>query len=464
MFERGILNLRRRLGSGMDKTRILALTILVLLALFNSLSALTPFGSNHRLDYRYTSPDRKQDDHAYLAESYMTTRREAIVDYVKALQAPEGYFHGSLQAPPPFEPDGTAATYSPVQDAFGILNYIDCVDELDWSNTSEFLLSLVDEGFLNTSKLYGPTVYTCWAALTLLPNLDINSGIDVNDNVMFIASLQQRDGGFSLERLNIGATLVRTYYALDALRIAGRLYLIDLAAARSYILGCYRDDGGFSNTLGGESDFNYAPAGIYLMEILGLQNDLDVDLTTSYLLQFWDSESGCDVQADLLFTQRIAWSLWLLGKQDSIDTAKLLQWVLGLQKHAHGEFVGYPEADLDNERLVFANYATHILAMYNGTSFLDSEFLVEEKPVWTIPQWWIDYINSEWSTISNTNGGQYNWFAIPDLSFMIPLVPYMLVAAAVIAPALWMTARSRAARSERRELKKKRKKRYAGDI
>jgi prenyltransferase beta subunit len=454
--------LRPRLRECKRNLRIIEMLLIfsLLLSLFSPCFS----SSMQKSDYSGAVLSSTQSETSGYAESYTITRREAIVDYVKALQAPEGYFHGYLQEPPPFEPDGTAATYHPVQDAYGIVKYIGCVDELDWSSTVEFLLSLVDGGFLNMSKLDGPSVYTCWTALTLLPNLDINSGIDVNDNVMFIASLQQTNGGFLSERWDVVPTLVRTYYALDALRIAGRLYLIDLAAARSFVLGCYKADGGFSNTLGGESDFNYAPAGIYLMEILGLQNDLDVDLTTSYLLQFWDNESGCDVQADLLFTQRIAWSLWLLDKEDSIDTTKLLQWVLGLQKHAHGEFVGYPEAGLDNERLVFANYATHILAMYNGTSLLDSEFLVEEKPVWTIPQWWIDYINSEWNTISNTNGGPYNWFAIPDLSFLIPLVPYMLVVAVVIAPALWMTARSRAARLERRELKKKRKKRYAGDI
>jgi prenyltransferase beta subunit len=430
MFEGGILNLRRRLGSGMDKTRILALTILVLLALFNSLSAFTPFGSNHRLDYPYTSPDREQDDHAYLAESYMTTRREAIVDYVKALQAPEGYFHGYLQEPPPFEPDGTDATFSPVLDAFGILNYIDCVDELDWSSTSEFLCSLVDHGLLNLTKKDGPSGYTCRTALTLLPSLSIYGVIDKDATAEFAAGLQQDNGGFLTVPWHTIPTLVDTYYALDTLRMAGRLYLIDLAAARSFVLGCYKNDGGFSNTLGGESDFNYAPAGILLMEILGMQSDLDVSLTTNYLFQFWDNESGCDVQADLLFTQRIAWSLWLLDREDSIDTAKLIQWVLDLQKHTHGEFVGYPEGGLDNERLVFANYATHILALYNGTSFLDSEFLVEEKPVWTIPQWWIDYINSEWGTISEQDGGFHLWFLTPlfavsvaiSLGIIIPVI------------------------------------------
>jgi prenyltransferase beta subunit len=409
MFERGNFNLRRRLCSGTNKTRIFALTILVLLVILNSLSPFTPFGSSHRLDSLYTSPDREQEDHACLVESYMTTRREAIVDYVQALQAPEGYFHAYLEDPPPFEPDGTDATFSEILDAYGTLKYIDRVDELDWSNTVQFLLSLVDDGFLNMSKRDAPSAYTCWTALTLLPNLDIDADIDVDDNAAFVASLQQPDGGFLAKPSNLVPTLVRTYYALDMLRIVGRLDLANLVIARSFVLSCYKNDGGFSNSPQEESDIGYTPAGIMLMEIIGLQDILDVNKTTSYLLQYWDNESGCEIEEDLLFTQRIAWSLWLLNRENSIDTVKLVQWVLSLQKHARGEFVGYPEADLDSDRLFYANLATHILAMYNGTDLLDSDFLVEEEPVWTIPQWWIDYINSEWGTISDQDGDNYSW-------------------------------------------------------
>ena len=145
-----------------------------------------------------------------MAESYMTTRREAIVDYVKALQAPEGYFHGYLEAPPPFEPDGTEATYAQILDAYGVLNYIDCVDELDWSNTSEFLLSLVDNGFLNWSNADGPDAYTYWTALTLLPNLGIFADIDIDANAEFVAGLQQMNGGFLAEPSDIGRTMPST--------------------------------------------------------------------------------------------------------------------------------------------------------------------------------------------------------------------------------------------------------------
>ncbi|MFW9810204.1 MAG: prenyltransferase/squalene oxidase repeat-containing protein [Candidatus Thorarchaeota archaeon] len=361
-----------------------------------------------------------------LAESYTTSRREAIVDYVMALQAPEGYFHGYLLEPPPFDPDGTYATFSPVLDAYETLMYIDSINELDWSETVKFLLSLIDGGFLNMSKNGEPSAYTCWTALTLLPNLGIGTEIDVTANAQFVAGLQQINGGFLGKPSNTIPTLVRTYYALDMLRIAGRLELIDLASAQSFVLGCYNDDGGFGNTLHGESDFNYAPAGILLLDILGLQDELNISWTTDYLLQFWDNDSGCDIQADLLFTQRIAWSLWLLDNENSIDVAKMLQWVFNLQRHEHGEFVGYPGADIENERLVFANYATHILAMYNGSSFLDYDFLVEDPPVWTIPQWWIDYINSEWGTISNHDDDFHSLYAA-TLFVAAVLIPLCIV-------------------------------------
>lgn len=433
MCRRLSLDLRVRHCSRRRNIRFQTIAVLILLSLLHSLFSLTFFSSSHRPKYSDINLDTVQNDYSCLAESFTTTRREAIVDYVMSLQAPEGYFHGYLREPPPFEPDGTEATFSPVLDAYETLMYIDCVDELDWSKTVGFLLSLIDDGFLNMSKRDAPSAYTCWTALTLLPNLGIGTEIDVTANAEFVAGLQQIDGGFLARPSNTIPTLVRTYYALDMLRIAGRLDLIDLAAARSFVLGCYNYDEGFSNTLQEESDFNYAPAGILLMDILDLQDELNINRTTDYLLQFWDNDSGCDIQADLLFTQRIAWSLWLLGNEDLIDAAKMFQWILGLQKHAHGEFVGYPEADLDNERLVFANYATHILAMYNGSHLLDSDFLVEEKPVWTIPQWWVDYINSEWGTISNQDDGLHYWIVIQLLvvTILIPLC-FMIIAMSIV--------------------------------
>jgi prenyltransferase beta subunit len=461
MCQRINLDSKSRHRSGARKINLYAIIVVFIISILCSSGPLNDSGLINKPELSETSCASVQNDGLYLKVSYTTTRREAIVDYVRALQAPEGYFHAYLEDPPPFEPDGTDATFSEILDAYGVLKYIDCVDELDWSNTVQFLLSLVDDGFLNMSKRDAPSAYTCWTALTLLPNLEIDADIDINDNAEFVADLQQPDGGFLAKPSNLFPTLVRTYYALDMLRIADRLGFINLAAARSFVVSCYKSDGGFSNSPQEESDFNYAPAGIMLLEILGLQDVLNVNLTTDYLLQFWDNESGCDTDADLLYTQRIAWSLWLLDREDSIDTTKLLQWVLGLQKHFHGEFVGYPEAGLGSDRLVFANYATHILAMYNGTNLLESDFLVEEEPVWTIPQWWIDYINSEWSTSPNDGNGGLFRFVFPDLSFMIALIPYMLIAVAVITPALWITARSRNRQIERRERKRKRKNRQS---
>ena len=461
MCQRINLDSKPRHRSRLRNINLHAIMVLFILSILCSSGLLNDSGLINKPELSEASCRSAQNDCSYLTESYTTTRREAIVDYVKALQAQEGYFHGYLDGPPPFEPDGTEATVSPVQDAYGVLDYIDCVDELDWSTTKEFLLSLVNNGLLNLSKGDEPADVTCWTALTLFPPLGIDSAIDVEATTEFVANLQTGNGGFLTMPWITIPTLVDAYFSLDTLRIAGRLDLINLAAARSFVVGCYKDDGGFSNTLGGESDFNYAPAGIYLMEILGLQDVLNLNKTTDYLLQFWDNESGCDVQGDLLFTYRIAWSFWLLNREDSIDTAKLVQWVLSLQRHAHGEFVGYPEADLDNERLVSVFYVTHILAMYNGTDLLDSEFLVEEKPVWTIPQWWIDYINSEWNTIPNNGNGGLFRFAFPDLSFMIALIPYMLMAVAVITPALWIIAGNRSRQIERRERKKKRKNRQS---
>ena len=434
----------------------LLFTLLLVLLCTDSIPSCTP-------DAFFMSPSSPPRDGHIFKEAYVTTRREAIVDYVIALQDSDGYFYGYLQCPPPFEPDGTSATFASVLDAYEALDHIDCLNKLNWSSTIEFLASLIDHGMLNLSKDSGPSVFTCRTALTLYSSLGLQEQIDVDSNAEYVAALQQSNGGFVSRPGRDSVSLVHSFFALDTLRIADRLAWVNLASARDFVRACHNEDGGFSNILGAESDFNYAPAGIMLMDILGIRGEMNVSLTSEYLLQYWDNESGCDVNGDLLFTQRIAWSLWLLDRTELIDSEKMFQWILSLQKHAHGEFVGYPECGLDGERLVMVNYATHLLDMYDGLHHLDSNFSVDEKPVWSIPQWWIDYIEEEWGTVTEQDGFPPFWFRLPDMSFIFQLAPYALVASLVMIPALWIVQRNRARRIERRELKKSRRKRRNGE-
>ena len=56
--------------------------------------------TRHRCDI-HASDDAGQQPNPL---QYLTTRREAIIDYVRALQTPEGYFHAYLSDTPPFDP------------------------------------------------------------------------------------------------------------------------------------------------------------------------------------------------------------------------------------------------------------------------------------------------------------------------------------------------------------------------
>jgi prenyltransferase beta subunit len=392
--------------------------------------------------------------------SYLTTRREAIVTYVKALQAPEGYFHAWLAAPPPFDPDGTSADYTVVQDAYDTLKSINRTSAVVWTSTKEFISSLIHGGLLNLSKSAGVSTGTCQDALTFIPEIGLGALIDVDANVQYVLSLQQTDGGFLFDDTSSKSTLVGTYFALDTLRLAGKLYMADIQKAKAFLASCYNESGWYSDSSGGPENIFVTAAGIMSAEMLGVLDEESKNNIAEYLIANWDATVGADMTKDLYVTERIAWSLELLGCKDLIDSNKLCQWVLNLQKNMNGAFVSYPNSDIDQERLVFAKYATHILSMYNGTDLLDEEFSVVTPPIWTIPQWWIDYINSEWST--TTAQGWWPGFQFPDLSIIINNLPLILLVLAASTPAIFIVHRSRVKQERRRQLKRERKNRHRG--
>ncbi|NWF96088.1 MAG: hypothetical protein HXY34_08070 [Candidatus Thorarchaeota archaeon] len=411
--------------------------------------------------------ERPLQTQPFQPSSYLTTRREAIVTYVKALQAPEGYFHGWLQAPPPFEPDGTLPDYSSLREAYETLKYINRTSSVDWTSSRGFVSGLIHNGLLNLTKTLGASVGTCLDALTFVPEIGLGSLIDVDANVQYVLGLQQPDGGFVWDYGDLGkrSELVATYFALDTLRIAGRLHDADLERAKAFLSACHNESAGwYSNVVGTKANIFVIPAGIMVADMLGVLDETSRDRTAQYLLEWWDPVRGCDITRDLRVTQRIAWSLELLDRKELIDSDKMAKWVLDLQKHMHGAFVGYPEADLDQERLACAVEATHILYMYNETYRLDEDFSVVEAPVWSIPQWWLDYICSEWGitqwgtitiTPSRTSPGPF--FPLPDLSAVVAGLPWVALAVVLATPAIWVFNRRRVELERRRQMRRARK-------
>ncbi len=401
---------------------------------------------------------RIQDE--FVVAQYLTTRREAIVKYVRALQAPEGYFHGWLQAPPPFELDGTEPDFSAVEDAYYTLKYIDRVYSLDWTNTKEFLASLVDPAtrLLKLSKSSDVSLCTCLAAVTFYAELGLDHLIDMNANAEYVSRLQQEDGGFFYEQGSIQSELIGTCDALRCLQIQGRLDLVDLQRARAFLELCYNEsEGCFSNVPGGYPNFLITPAGIIAADILGVLDEPMRNKIAEYLMIYWKPAKGCDNTEDLRITYLIAWSLFLLNRKEMIDSAKMAMWLLDLHKHMNGAFVGYPEAELSQERLVCAKEVTELLYLYNETYRLDENFSVVSDPVWTIPQWWIDYVNSVWGTTSSQSSSPCIVFFLPDLSVIITSLPIVGLAVIISTPAIWVVHKRRVEKARRRQLQQERK-------
>lgn len=410
------------------------------------------------------NPSNVTVDHTLFTPAYLTTRRDAIVDYVKALQAPEGYFHAYLQAPPPFDLDGTPAGLGEALDAYYTLEQIDRITSVDWNQTKEFLATLVDRdtGLLNLTKYIGPSTVSCLDAVTFYADIGLGYLFDVDTIAEFAASFQHPSGGFYLDSVSTHPDLLGTYCGVCTLQEIGRMDLMDIQKAKEFVESCYDESGWYADAPGGLENIFITPAGIILSDILGISNEDKENATAMYLMQNWDNIVGADsVDETLYTTERILWSLDLLNRKELIDTDKMFVWVLNLQKHWNGAFVGYPEASLEQERLVFAKYATHILSMYDGISLLDEDFSVVEEPVWEIPQWWIDYINSEWST-TTTHDGNHGYFVWPDLSVILGYLPAILLISIICIPAILVVAWTRNERMKKRQIKKDRKNRRKG--
>ena len=121
--------------------------------------------------------------------------------------------------------------------------------------------------------------------------------------------------------------MITTWSALRALEKLDKLSLIDANAALDFVMSCYCDNGGFSVIPDGYADPGVVPLGLFCLEILGRTDLLRTENTTEYLLQFWDNSTGHVPDTTLVASERMIWSLNILGTLDRIDIDKALAWI-----------------------------------------------------------------------------------------------------------------------------------------
>jgi len=98
----------------------------------------------------------------------------------------------------------------------------------------------------------------------------------------FISSHQNPDGSFKGDYAGEVDTRF-SYSALSALKLLGKLDLIDKEKARDFILSCKNIDGAFGGLPGAESHAAYTFCSIGALKILGDEDLIDRDKLGSWL-------------------------------------------------------------------------------------------------------------------------------------------------------------------------------------
>lgn len=395
-----------------------------------------------------------------LEPRYLTTRRQAIVDYISALKSEDGFFHAYLRDPPPFDPAHLAPSALTVEDALNVMLITNTLGQFDLENTRQFISNLhnSDSNLPNSSKYSGPDVFTIYNALRIYPLLQLDSLISEPTMREYIQNCQTTNGGFVGVWGFTDPSLIETYFALESLHMINELNSVNLESAGRFVLDCLKNDGGFSNTPSSEGSIHYVVLGLKCLKMLDMTETINTTLHTQYLLDHWNSELHCSVDEHVLFTERIIWALSVLGSLDSINKNKTCDWILKLQKHDQGQFLERPDESLDNERLSWCESAVHVLEICNCLDSLDNNFSVINEPEWKEPDWWDDWVDENYGTSTENTNVPYVWNP-PNLSFIIPMLPPLFIFILVQLPVLWFVYRKYKIRKLRRLEKRKRKKR-----
>jgi geranylgeranyl transferase type-2 subunit beta len=108
-----------------------------------------------------------------------------------------------------------------------------------------------------------------------------------------------------------------SYSALSALKLLGRLDLINKEKARDFILNCKNIDGAFGGVPGAESHAAYTFCSIGALKILGDESLIDRDKLGSWLSKRQTIQGGFNGRPEKL--PDVCYSWWILSTCFMID-------------------------------------------------------------------------------------------------------------------------------------------------
>ena len=312
---------------------------------------------------------------------YQTTRRNAVIDFLAALQLEEGGFVPYLTA------SSSNCFLDPAMQGVEALSVVGGIASINKETLTSYVASCQDDNgamYSSPAQAEGrgpPDMWSVDDAVTILSALGRLDAIDTGKLAAWILACQREDGGFNDVPGVTDTAIWQTYSAVRALVMLGVSF--SKSKVVQNILTYYHEDGGFSIW---QDDSSLLQATFYAVTVLALCDGLDgidVDLTASFVMSHYNS-TVCSFgyrSPSIFYTYSAVMTLKYLGRLYLVNTTGVAAFVLSCQSHKHGGFKARPDAE--RETVTSCRNAVLCLSALDLLSLLDEEFAVEEEPEWT---------------------------------------------------------------------------------
>ena len=316
---------------------------------------------------------------------YTTTRREAIISFLKELQMPEGGFIDTLY----YERNGQGSP--PTEDAVCSLDWLEALDEIDCEGVVDFTLALQRPGGGFVVELESPPemadVIVTEDSLEVLRVVGRLDAIDRGEVASWVWSCYRGDGTFNVKPGLAGDPLWCTCAAVRCLTILGEEIPQDVREKIiTFCLDNYCEGGGFA--LGGGtptiSDTRWFLETLQMVDGVDRLSSQQVEDTIDYLMGFYNPQEGYFDVPYVSTVEYVFSSLYILGGLGRINRTATINFILSCQSPVYGGFVGNPDEVYDGRK----NDAESVYSAVYSLMVLDAlDALEEEFEVWYPPLW-----------------------------------------------------------------------------
>jgi prenyltransferase beta subunit len=324
-------------------------------------------------------------DEVLISRQIETTRIEAVVAFASALQMVDGAFVLSLEGP---RSQASTAFSQGIVEMLFLLGRLPAIDKASLL-TYVAQCQLGSGGFVSTtyeatSPHSTPTMLQTLYAVEILATLSFSSTSIREAAVSWVLDCYRSDGGFDEGPERPSTFLWSTRRAVRILCLLDALGRIDKSKTAAFVKAHQNTDHGFGMVLGDSSSYLGTYEAVMALKYLGELSGISQGDVADFLMQDYDPEAGI-FGAGLLDQKGHLELLGALGAIGRVNSTKMKEFVLSCQSGIHGGFVMSPD-DVNIPNRQHGDecfYAVKVLSLFGDLALLNAPFLIQNAPVWT---------------------------------------------------------------------------------